>query len=268
MKTLKNFTTILLCYLCIGSLQSQEESTNFYSMDYMMVEPGMHDDYRACEKAWKKIHAQNKENGRIESWTLMQIVSPRGSSMPYNYVTRVRFKDRHQMAAYQDNPIMPDNWKSLLTADEIALVDRTSELRTYVKNEILSLEERILADDISDVNIAVVNFFKMPKGVTRADHLKMERDLWMPFHKHGVEKGNIKGWVMMTRALPIGTDYSYDVMTVDLFKDMGHFWEPFDEAGFTQIHAGKSMDDIMEETAAAGSRGKTEIRRRIDGLRN
>ncbi len=266
MKT--NYTFLLSLLLCISTsiLSAQEEPTIYYSMDYMMVMPDMHEDYIACEQAWKKIHAHNKSAGKIESWALMRIFSPSGSSTDYNYVTRTRFKDRHQLAAYQDNPIMPENWESLLTDDEVALVNRTSALRTYVKSELLSSQERILADDISDVGVAVLNFFKMPKGVRRTEHMKMERDLWMPFHKQSVARGKIKGWVMLQRELPMGSDYDYDVVTVDLFKNMEQFWEPFDTDALTKLNPGMSMDDIMKKTIATGNRGRVEIRKRVDGL--
>jgi len=264
MKIIKHISLVVLFIFFSGPLMGQSTETNYYSSDYMKVEPSNIQDYLACEKAWKKIHEYNKEQGNIQGWALDQVVSPSGSSCSYNFVTRQRFKSKKQLAEYQSNSYMPENWKSLLTSEEVELVNRTTELRTRVKTEVWSAEERILADDLSDADISVINYFKMPKGVTRSDHLKMERELWMPFHKSNVSNGNSKGWVLLNRELPLGNGYEYDVVTVDLYKDMNQFWEPMDEEAFMNLHPGKSVEDIMKKTASVGLREKAEIRKSID----
>jgi len=262
MSTLKSILFTLLLFSTMA-LTGQSE-TVYYVSDFMSVAPGMHDDYRDCERAWKKIHQYKKDQGAIDGWALERITSPGGSDSPYNYVARQRFKSVEQLAAYQDNPYMPENWESLLTDEEIALVKRTSELRTWVKSEVWSTEERILADDADNSKIAVINYFSLPKGKTRADHLKMERDIWMPFHKKRIEAGNMKGWLLLKRELPIGRDYGAQIVTVDVYTDMAQFWEPFDIEAFEKLHPGKSMDDLWKMTMDAGVRSRAEIRRSLD----
>lgn len=230
----------------------------------MKVSSEMSGEYRDCERAWKKIHQFKKEQGAIEGWALERIVSPAGSSNDYNYVTRKRFKDVNQLAAYQDNPYMPENWKSLLTEKEIELVNRTNKIRTWVKSEVWSTEERILSEDVDDSQIVVVNHFSIPANKMRSDHMKMERDLWMPVHKKRIKDGSMMGWLLLQRELPIGTDHGASVATVDVYKDMAQFWQPFDEDEFLEVHPGKSMDEIWKETLAAGTRSSAEIRRAID----
>lgn len=264
MKIFKHTFLVLALSFFAAQLQGQQTATVYYSMDYMKVAPSNVTDYLACEKAWKKIHAFKKQAGIIEGWALERVMSPTGTSTEYNFVTRQRYKDRNQLAAAQSKPFMPENWKSLLTADEIALVNRTAELRSYVKNEVWSAEERVLAPDVKEAKISVVNYFTMPSGVSRADHLKMERALWKPFHKSNMEQGKSKGWVLLNRELPMGSDYAYDLITVDLYTDMGQFWAPFDEGTFEKIHPGKSMNDIMKKSRSLGKRGSAEVRRSLD----
>lgn len=259
----KLFFTLFLCIFTI-IIFAQNNSTRYYAMDYMKVESSNVKDYLACEKAWKKIHMAKKESGAIEGWGLEQIISPMGSSTEYNFVTRQVFKDRNQLAEYQSKKYFPENWKSLLTAEEIELVNRTGELRTHVKNEVWSSEEREVAADMSDADYAVINYFKMPDNVGRADHLKVEREFWKPFHQHNIKEGKMKGWVLLNRELPMGSDYEYDLVTVDVYKDLHQFWAPFDEANFSRLNNGKSSEEIFEKTRAVGIRRSAEIRKSLD----
>lgn len=264
MLTLKNY---LLCmFLCFfaGTISSQNSTTRYYVMDYMKVESDNVEAYLACEKAWKKIHLHKVESGAIQGWGLERIVSPLGSTTEYNFVTRQIFKDRNQLAEYQSNRYFPENWESLLTPKEIELVNKTDKLRTHVKSEIWSAEEREMDEDMSNADYAVINYFKIPKDGSRADHLSMERELWMPFHQMKIQEGKMKAWILLNRELPMGSDYDYDVVTVDVYKDLHQFWAPFDEAGFTKLHAGKSMEDLWAKTVEAGTRRSAEIRKSLD----
>jgi len=260
----KLFFSLLLLLLSTIIVFAQNSSTRYYVMDYMKVEPSNVKDYLACEKAWKKIHMTKKEAGAIEGWGLEQIISPVGASTEYNFVTRQVFKDKKQLAEYQSKKYFPENWKSLLTAEEIELVNRTGELRTHVKNEIWSSEEREIAEDMSDAEYAVVNYFKMPENIRRADHLTVERKFWKPFHQHNIKEGKMKGWILLNRQLPMGTDYEYDIVTVDVYKDLHQFWAPFDETSFAKLNNGKSIEEVFAKTRAAGTRGSAEIRKSLD----
>lgn len=246
------------------SLSAQNQTTYYYSIDYMKVKPGMTEDYLACEKAWKKIHTYKMNQGVIEGWALEEVVSPSGSNTEYNYVTRQRFKSLKQLAAFQSTHYFPDNWRSLLTHEEVKLVERTGDLRTYVKNEVWSSQDRVLASDMAGADIAVFNYFKMPTGISRSVHINMERSLWKPFHKEQVMKGNRKGWVLLNRELPIGSGYDYDVATVDVYTNMDQFWAPLDSDAMEKMHPNKTMDDIWNQTIAAGERSGADVRREID----
>lgn len=262
MKNIQLFLAISLCVLFSPYLHAQEGT--YYSFDYMKVEPQNIQDYLKLEKAWKKIHLKKVEEGLIEGWGLARVMSPAGANEAYNFVTRIKFTNKAQLVKSQSMKYMPENWKTLLTPDEIKLVQRTSELRTWVKNEVWSVEERIIADNISESEYLVFNYFDMPKGVRRSTHFNVERNLWKPFHQANIDNGNLLGWLLFNRELPMGSDYDYDVATVDLYKNMEQFWEEFDEGLFTKIHPNKTMEEIWEETMAAGNRIKAELREIID----
>lgn len=258
------YLAALLCIMS-GAIEAQT-TTQYYSIDYMKVAPENQEDYMACEMAWKKIHAEKMRLGLIEGWALERVISPSGTSQEYNYITRQRFKNTDQLAAYQSNPYFPTKWESLLTAEEIELIGRTGELRSLVKGEVWSSADLVLASDISKENFTVFNYFKMPEGMRRADHMEMELSLWKPYHQSQVDQGNRLGWVLLNRELPMGGSYDYDLATVDIFENLEQFWAPFDEDEFERLHPGKTWEDIWNATASKGKRGRAEIRRSLDSI--
>ena len=208
-------------------------------MDFMQVEPGMHDDYLALEKAWKKLHTASKKAGKISGWTLERVVSPGGSSMAYNYITRQRLDGEKQLAGYLSGTNMPDNWTSLLTPDELALVMRTSEIRTWVKLEVWSSVDRVMAEKMENAKVNTFNYFSVPEGKTNEDHYQMERDIWMPVHSQRVNSGTMKGWVLLDLVMPMGNTQPYSCATVDIYTDMEQMLAPFLEDTFCQSPSGE-----------------------------
>ena len=266
MKTFFNSFLMAACLCLFSFLATAQDDTptSYYAMDYMLVAPGNHADYNACEKAWKKIHEHQKKAGVIESWAIERVVSPGGADADYNYVTRQKFSGEKQLATYMGQPYMPDEWKSLLTAEEVALVNRTRELRTWVKSEVWSNVDRVMSENMDDAKVVVFNYFDIPDGKTRADHFKMERDIWMPVHSARVKDGKMKGWVMLNRELPMGSMYDYGVATVDIYKDMDQFFAPFFEEYFESVHKGKDMEDLWKQTQAVSNRLSAELRVALD----
>ena len=56
-----------------------------------------------------------------------------GADAEYNYVTRHSFLGEAQLANFLEKPFLPEGWKSLVTPEEAALLDRAYEIRTMVK---------------------------------------------------------------------------------------------------------------------------------------
>lgn len=268
MKILTHFL-LLAALLCFANtaLQAQEEAeTRYNAIDYMKVAPGMHADYLALEKAWKKIHQHNVKAGKILSWNLSAVVSPYGANTEYNYVTRITLKNAKQFANFLQDFPMPENLETILTADELKLVQRTSEIRTLVKGEVWSTVDVVFAENPPKNTVQVFNYFDFPEGKTSDDHVKMETDIWKPVHAARVKDGKMVGWVLARMEFPFGSQMPYQDATVDIYKDMEQYMTqgnplPF----FEKAHPGKDLSKLLEQTSAAADLLKGEVRVHIDG---
>ncbi len=262
------FSVLLAILLCQAGTTSAQttEPTRYTVFGYHKLQPGMRDDFLKLTKAWKKIVASKKKNGMQDDWSVSVIVSPAGASAEYDYVTRHVFVGNEQLAAHLEKPFLPENWQSLLTLDEIKLVLRANEIRTYVKGEVWSIIDQTTADDIGKSTIAVFNYFKQPEGKTQADHIKMETDIWKPVHAARVKDGVMKGWILLNLNMPFGSSQPFDMATIDVYTDMKQMLAPWFDAYFKKVHPGKDVNDLVKQTNAATDLVKGEIRMIIDRL--
>lgn len=266
MKTIfRSFLAVLLFCLSNNLLTGQGDNPQgYYAFDYMKVKPGMHEEYLKLEKAWKKIHEANIKAGRYKFWELAQVAYPSGVDEAYNYVTRINFSGEKQLAAYIEHWQMPD-LNTILTPEERALVDRTPEIRTLVKSEIWAHEDLVVDEDMSNAKLLVFNFFDIPKGAERSDHLRVERDLWKPVHDARIKGGKMKGWVLISKRLPYGSADTYQDATVDLYTGMEQFLNQQNPVPyFEKVHAGKDFGKLFAETDAAGDLIRAEVRMVLD----
>ena len=263
---------ILCCHFSLSFAQTTSATTlaaapqtNYDVYAYIKVKPGMGKDYLLLEKAWKKIHAAKKKAGQLDGWGLLEVLSPSGASTEYNYVAHNAFKGDDQLAGFFDGNYMPDNWKTLLTADEIALVDRSNEIRTVVKNEVWSHVDAVFADKISLHAISVFNYFSLNEGKTRADHFKMENDIWKPIHSARIKDGAMEGWILLEMDLPFGSSMPYSIGTIDLYKDMKSYLKPWFDLYFKKVYPTKKMADLIKQSDTS-KLIKGEVRRVVDVL--
>jgi hypothetical protein len=189
-----------------------------------------------------------------------------GSESEYNFVTRHSFLGEAQLANFLEKSFLPEGWKALVTPEEAALVDRAHEIRTMVKQDIWSEVDKTVADDMGKATVAVFNFFKQPEGKTRADHTKMEQDIWKPVHAARVKDGSMKGWVMLGLEFPGGSSLPYDMATIDVYTDMKQLLTPWFDAYFKKVHPGKDTTQLMKQTGDATDLVRTELRLVIDRL--
>ncbi len=177
--------------MCQPNYVVAQSDTTYYSVfDYIKVAPNMQGDYIKLEKAWKKIHIAKVKAGKLDDWSLTAVMSPSGANCEYNYVTRNSYRGSAHLAGYFESTFFPDNWQALLTPEELALVNRTNEIRTIVKEEVWSGVDNV-GGSTKKATIAVWNYFSSPAGKTHADHFKMERDIWEPVHTARVNDGTM-----------------------------------------------------------------------------
>lgn len=257
---------LLAAIFCLSDnfLQAQDPQ-GYYTFEYMKVMPGMHDEYLKLEKAWKKIHQANIKEGKYNFWELTRVEFPNGDNEEYNYVIRTNFKGEKQLAGYLGNWTMPANLESILTKEEMALVERTSEIRMWVKSEVWFHADLTVGKDIENEKIVVFNYFNFPESGSRTDHFRVEREIWKPVHEARIKDGKMIGWVMAGKSMPNGSAQPYFDATVDLYAD----WEQFLSQSspipyFEKIHAGKDFEKLYAETEAACDLIRQEVRSVVD----
>lgn len=261
--------SLLLALCCCQSSMVSAQTvkpTHYIVYGYHKLNPGMREDFLKLGKAWKKIVAFKKKSGMQDDWSLARVVLPAGASAEYDYVTRHTFIGEDQLAGYLEKPFLPDNWQSLLSLDEIKIVLRADEIRTYIKGEVWSTVDETLAADIKKSTVAIFNYFKEPPGKTQDDHIKMEKEIWKPIHDARVKDGTMKGWILLSKVMPFGSSTPYDMATIDVYTDMKQYLAPWFDAYFKKVHPGKNLEDLMKQTSDATELLKADVRIVIDRL--
>ena len=201
-----------------------------------------------------------------DDWTLYEVVTPWGEGCEYNFIAHDRYATAEQYAASIEGTHDP-NWQSLLTPEEVDLVKRTDEIRTLVKTEVWTLTESIMPEGWTKKGkIAVFNYIASPAGKTRADHVKIEKDIWMPVHSQRVKDGKMTAWWLMNLEAPFGSSMPYNSVAVDLYPDMKSYLANWFDEYFKKVHPTKDVTDLMKQTNAATNLVKGEVRMVIDRL--
>ena len=250
---------------------TQSDTTRYAYYAYMKVKPGMYADYLKLEKAWKKIHLANQKAGKLRDWSLTEMISPSGASAEYDFVCRNTYRGAAALAASLEGSYLPDNWKSLLTAEEVALVNRTGEIRTMVKTEIWAVEQGSVlwaADADANAKVFVFNYFKLADGKSQSDHTKTEMDIWKPVHAARMKDGHMKGWLVLNLVMPrsYGKTAPYQCATVDAYADLTQLLAPGGGNYWAKVHPGKTWDEIWKQTQDAATIQKVDVRRMVDRL--
>lgn len=268
MKT--RFISLLMLAILFCQTQSaiaqQAEPTYYVAYDYMKVKPGKWDDYLRLEKAFKKIHSAKKKAGKMDTWGLMEVLSPSGASREYDYVTYNIYAGEAQLANYYEGEYMPDNWSNLLTPDEFELVMNAGNIRTLVKSEVWTATDEVLAKDFETAKISVFNYFDFPATGSHDKHMKAETDIWKPIHAARVKDGSMKGWRLLQMQLPFGADMPYQDATVDLYSDMSQYLSNWFDKYLAKVHPGKDVNALMKQTNESAILLKGEVRMVIDRL--
>jgi len=266
MKNNIHFLAIFVVFFAFSNFinAQDDQPTTYHVLSYMKVESGMHQDYIKLEKAWKKIHQAQIKAGTQNQWVLDRVISPSGANAEYNYITRQSFKGEAQLGNHMEGRGMPENWKTLLTPDEIKLVERTDKIRTWVKTEVWSSIDGVSADDYKKAKIHVFNFFDSPEGKRLADHIRVETDIWKPIHEARVKNDQAKGWFLIQKEFPFGSQQNYDSATVDVYESIEQMMSPTLMKTLKEVHPDKKMEDIMKETAANSDLISGEIRMQLD----
>lgn len=254
------------CFLLSANAGAQSADTTLYiAYAYMKVTPDKEAEYLKMEQAYKKLHAASQKAGNLYDWGLARIVSPYGANCEYNYVASNVLRGSDQLARYYEGA-PGSNWQSLLTKEEIDLIKRTDQIRTLVKEEVWSKADGVFSDDWQKGKIVVFNYFSSPSGKTRADHIKVEKDIWKPIHAARVKDGKMKAWILFNMEFPFGAEMPYNMATIDVYTDMKEYLAPWFNDYFKKIHPGKDSNQLIQQTQAATTLQKGEVRMMVDRL--
>ncbi len=268
----KMFLLLVATFLCASTSTAIAQTpatkpTGYLVMAYIKVTTNMGADYLKMEKAFKKLHAARKKEGKLDDWTLWKMVSPSGSAAEYNYVAENYYLNDDQYANAVEGEYMPKDWESLLTAEEVTLVKRRTDFRTIVKTEIWTITESIFSEDwTKNGKIAEFNYITSGVGKTRADHVKMEKDIWMPVHSARIKDGNMTAWWLMNLESPSGSSMPYNSVAVDLYSNMMSYLAVWFGEYFARVHPTKNADDLIKQTRENANHVKIELRMAIDRL--
>lgn len=262
---------LFLCMLMTQSAVFAQDDSNtektYNVLDYMKVKPGEHSNYLKVEKAWKKLHQANIDKGNYDYWVLNKVIMPIGDNEEYNYVVRTRIKGEKALASYLTGEFMNDDWKSLLTEEEIEMVMNTSKYRTMVKSEVWSTIKYIDDGDMSNATINVFNYFKLNDNKRRKHHFDVEMNYWQPLHQAKINSGEMKGWVLSTKEFPYGSNNPMVNATVDIFKDMEQYLNSNIEPHFDKIYPNMEINDIVDKSRNVAELVRSEVRQYIDSAK-
>ncbi len=184
----------------------------------------------------------DKKAGRLEDWSLTEFVSPACTNTENDFVCRNTYVGNAALAAHYERVYDPKEMESILSPAELALVNRTNELRKMVKVEVWSTSGGVWAEDAdAKVRLFVFNYFSIPEGKTGDDHKKVKMDIWRPIMEARVKDGKMKGWGFLNLELPFGASMPYSQATVDGYTGMEQMLEPWFDNYFKKVHSGKEM---------------------------
>jgi hypothetical protein len=267
MKT-QAFLGCLAIFLCQATFSiAQTAGPITYTVyGYHKVMPGHSDDFTKLAKVWKKIVAAKKKAGLQDDWSFAQIVVPAGAPNGYTHVTRHTFIGAAQLANYLEKPFLHEGWQTGLTTEEIAIALNAHEIRTFVRNEVWSEVDKVLAADNIKATVAVFNFFKQPEGKTLEDHIKLENELWKPIHAARIKDGIMKGWLVLALDLPYGSGIPYDMATIDVYSDMKQMLLPWFREYFKRLQPNMTIEEVNKRSSTDTDLIRSEVRLILDRL--
>jgi len=262
-----SYAMLIACFLmtAITPLHAQEEEETadyFVTIQYMKVKPSNVSAYLELESLWKRMHQARVDAGELAYWGLHRVVSPTGTDADYNFTTVNLYKGQEAFAAHYEGE-MSEEMAKLYTEEEMAIMQRTTELRDLVKEEAYYRTMRV-SDGTPGANVIVTNYMQLQGDASLADHTELEQ-IWSKIHQARIDDGKMKTWSSWDMVLPMGSDKEYQAITVDFFEDMAQMMSPFYEEYFAKVYPDMDLDKFSADMEAVFERYRVDIQMRIDG---
>ena len=195
--------------------------------EFMRVDNEQESNYWEVESFWEKIHEQRVKNGDIIGWDLWQL-RPGGEDQHYQYMTVNLYDDPVKMMsnAGDFDAALKAAYPDMSEEDLDKMMDKTVKSRDLAVR--IYLEHIDGTDDNFEMplgTMASINFMKVVPGGA-ATYEKMESEIFKPMHQEAVDNGIRSSWGLLRYMSPYGTDTYATHITVDMYKDFNHYFNP------------------------------------------
>jgi hypothetical protein len=214
-KTLLVFSIVFAAWL---NATAQDNTTQPYlQFDFHKVSEDKVGEYLKIESDWKKVHEQQKKDGKIARWMLYEVMLPNGTAAEHNYITVVIYPKYEYLET-----IVPD----LVSAFGKVYPDRnfgeyyakTNQVRNRLRTEIFANTDGYWNPKaFFQHKYARLDYFKTD-AQNPAAYLDGEINFWKPAHIASVEMGIKNGWQLCSK-LYISNSNPYTHMTASFMTD-------------------------------------------------
>jgi len=252
----RNWISFLIMLFAFGPtfLFAQTTPTVYGLVILQKVEPAKQVEFeKVMKENWLPLHQLRKQNGKITNWALYRV--PRaGASDEYNYVT-IMFYDA--FAKTEPN----DKWPELMKAanpkaDAAAIIAKTQNLRTIMRRSLYTYIDGTVPKTGAPLTKYISIGFMKSKSI---DYVKMEQEIWKPYHQASVDAGKRNGWGLWHLTNPGGTSSNHDYVVVDVFSSYEQVAEADGESIFKKVHAGKDVMEISDRTLKSRDMVRSEL---------
>jgi len=221
---------------------------------FQKVEPGKVVDFeKVMKENWLPLHQLRKQNGKITNWALYRVHRV-GASDEYNFVS-ITYYDA--FAKTEPN----DNWPELMKAanpkaDAAAIIAKTQSLRLIMRQALYSyISGTTPKTGAPPAKYVGLGYMKSKSD----DYVKVEQEIWKPYHQASVNDGKKAGWGFWQLISPGGTLSNHDYVVADVFSSYEQIAETDAENIFKKVHTGKDATAIFERTLKSRDMVKTEL---------
>jgi hypothetical protein len=255
----------ILCFYFILPFDSkgQADKRQYVIVEYLKVNPGMHNNFIRLQKdVWKKVEQEKLKQGKISCWELYEVLYPTGSTAEYDFVMYHKVTGWNAIEGMGEGN--EDIFKKVLSKEQLALVEKSSEVEVMTKKEIWQVEDKISrADYVPPSKYHLANFMNIANGKWD-DYMEMEKTLVKPIHEEQARTGGRAGWTLLALREPDGAARPYQAATFDFFDRWADIGASDLSDFYSQIHPGKSPEYITRQITETRSLIRQEIRKLVD----
>lgn len=214
-----------LVFLCSNSYAQDKLYLIF---ELMKVDNEQEQAYSETENFWEKIHEQRAQSGEIIGWDLWSLL-PGGENQGHQYMTVTLFSDPASMykgsnlLSHAKNAYPDMSEEDIMKKLNNSAKTRDLAVRIYLEQIATTTGEYEMVPEI----IASFDYMKVDLGNYDA-YEKAEMEVFQPMHQKQVDDGAKGSWGLLRFMLPVGSDTYASHITVNMYKDIDHFFTPYD----------------------------------------